>query len=283
MGDQQNRPRERFDSLFQLFDRRQVEMVRRLVEDQQVDPASLQQSQGSAGALARGQRVGRPGHVVSTKAELRQQSPDVGVGLVRHLRGERVDEGCVAGEQFSCLIDLADENAGSQSCRPRVRCLRPEQQGQSVDFPDPLAPVMTIRSPASTWVLMGPKVKSPRVSVASLSVATTVPERGAAAISIRSSHLRGSATSSRRSMRRWVCRAFEACFSVDSSRRPLPTLSLSLTSAVRCEPCVPSSCVASEHVPSARLWCGVLLVGLAGMASGDFALDQEGVVPAGID
>ena len=53
-----------------------------------------------------------------------------------------------------------------------------------------------------------------------------MPERGAAAIDIRSSHsLRGSSTTSMRSIRRSVCEIFEACFSEVWPRKCLTCLS----------------------------------------------------------
>ncbi len=98
-----------------------------------------------------------------------------------------------------------------------------------MDLPAPLAPVMATRSAQSIWSEAGPKVKSPRFTVASRRVATTEPERGAEAISIRSSHsLRGSSTTSRRSIMRWVWRAFAACFSLASLRALRPSLSPSV-------------------------------------------------------
>ncbi len=72
-------------------------------------------------------------------------------------------------------------------------------------------------------------MNEPRRTTAPDADATTVPERGAAAIVIRSSHsLRGSSTTSSRSIARSVCRAFAACFSEVSARNLRPILSLSL-------------------------------------------------------
>ena len=52
VGDQQQRSGEAVHGLLQLLDRGQVEVVGRLVEHQQVDPAGLQQGQRGAGAFA---------------------------------------------------------------------------------------------------------------------------------------------------------------------------------------------------------------------------------------
>lgn len=50
--------------------------------------------------------------------------------------------------------------------------------------PDPLAPLMRTRSPASICSVTGPSTKSPCRASASSATATTEPERGADAISI---------------------------------------------------------------------------------------------------
>ena len=117
--------------------------------------------------------------------------------------------------------------------------MRPSSAPSSVDLPDPLAPVTTTRSAQSTCASTGPSTNEPRRTTAPVMDATTVPERGAAAIVIRSSHsLRGSSTTSSRSIIRWVCRAFAACFSLDSARilRPILSLSVDLRRALR-TPC----------------------------------------------
>lgn len=112
---------------------------------------------------------------------------------------------------------------------PASRGTRPSSAPSRVDLPAPFAPVTATRSAQSICSVAGPKVYSPRRTSASRKVATTAPERGAAAISMRSSHsLRGSSTVSRRSIMRWVCRAFAACFSLASLRNLRPILSLSL-------------------------------------------------------
>ena len=99
--------------------------------------------------------------------------------------------------------------------RPSSGSTRPVRSARSVDLPAPLGPPTRTRSPASRRRETGPRRNSPRVTTAPSHTATTVPDLGAAATCIRSSHsLRGSATSSRRSIARSVCEIFPACFSV---------------------------------------------------------------------
>ena len=103
-------------------------------------------------------------------------------------------------------------------------------------MPEPFAPVIATRSAQSICRSTGPRVNAPRRTTAPRIEATTAPARGAAAISIRSSHsLRGSSTTSSRSISRSVCRAFAACFSVVSARnlRPILSLSVALRRALR--------------------------------------------------
>jgi hypothetical protein len=53
VGDQQNRAVERIQGTLELLNCRNVEMVRRLVEDQEVDASSGQQREQRTRALAR--------------------------------------------------------------------------------------------------------------------------------------------------------------------------------------------------------------------------------------
>src|SRR3954447_22239703 len=73
VGDEEDSSGKRVERLLELLDGRQVEMIRRLVEDQQVDPARLKQRQCGTGALAWRQRRRLPHHLVGTEAELREQ------------------------------------------------------------------------------------------------------------------------------------------------------------------------------------------------------------------
>src|SRR5690242_8492088 len=118
---------------------------------------------------------------------------------------------------------------GPRYAEPADSGRRPSRAPSSVDLPAPLAPVIATRSAQSTCRSIGPSVNGPRWTTAPRSAATTVPARGAAAISIRSSHsLRGSSTTSSRSMSRSVWRALAACFSVASIRALRPSLSPSV-------------------------------------------------------
>ena len=119
--------------------------------------------------------------------------------------------------------------AGPRDAVPSSSGTRPSSAPSRVDLPEPLAPVIATRSPQSTCRSTGPSVNSPRRTTAPRRVATTAPARGAVAISSRSSHsLRGSSTTSSRSIRRSVCLALAACFSDDARLCALMCLSPSL-------------------------------------------------------
>ncbi|CAM5673088.1 hypothetical protein SFUMM280S_09418 [Streptomyces fumanus] len=128
-------------------------------------------------------------------------------------------------------------------------------------------------------------MKPPRRTSASRSVATTAPERGAAAISIRSSHsLRGSSTVSRRSIMRWVWRALAACFSLASLRNLRPILSLS-SPALRLgvDALVHPGALHLGAVLEGGALVGVLLVLVPGVPAGHLAFLQVGVVAAAVE
>ena len=206
-------------------------------------------------------------------------------GPVRHGGGERVGQRLRAEEQPAGLVDLADPHPGPSAAVPASSGIRPSSACSRVDLPEPLAPVMATRSAQSTWGSTGPRVNDPRRTTAPGSEATTAPERGAAAISIRSSHsLRGSSTTSSRSIRRSVCRALAACFSLDSARslRPILSLSVALRRALRTPSSIQLRCIrARSSSPETRV--GVLLVVLPGVPAGHLALGQVGLVAAAVD
>lgn len=111
--DQQQRARVRRERRLELLDGRQIEVVGRLVQDQQVHPARLQQGQRGPGALAGRQRRRAPQDVPGAQSELRQQGPRVG----RQQAGrdaERGEQRLLAEEQATGLVDLADDHAGTQ-------------------------------------------------------------------------------------------------------------------------------------------------------------------------
>ena len=78
---QQHRARERVERLFELLDRGQVEMVRRLVEHDEVRPVGHQQRERGAGALpgrqrpADGGRGRRPARTSPARSRLRHRHP----------------------------------------------------------------------------------------------------------------------------------------------------------------------------------------------------------------
>lgn len=89
---------------------RQVEVVRRLVEDEEVDASPLQECERRAGAFARGEGGRGAQDVPGLQTELGQQRAHFGGLGVRHGGAERVQERFRAVEQRTGLVDLADEH-----------------------------------------------------------------------------------------------------------------------------------------------------------------------------
>ena len=144
-------------------------MVRRLVEDEQVHAAGLQQRQRGAGPLARGQRRRRPQHVVAAR------SPNFASSVRTSAAGQsgsRVREG----------VDqrLVAERTARAPGRPRRRrrpgpsgrC--PSSSGEPAEqraragstCPPPFGPVIATRSAQSICRSTGPRVNAPRRTTA---------------------------------------------------------------------------------------------------------------------
>ena len=117
MGDKNDRSTECFKCLFELFDCRQVEVVRWFVEDQAVGAVGHEQSQDSAGSLARRQGGSGAVHVIGGKVELCKQ----GAGLGNKQAGclhENFEQCCIgegaivvtARQLVACLFKFTDDN-----------------------------------------------------------------------------------------------------------------------------------------------------------------------------
>src|SRR5690606_33071707 len=112
--DEQDRAVEGLDGLLELNDRRQVEMVRRLVEDEQIGPPGLEQGQSRAGAFAGGEGRGRPERLLPTESELGQQRPHLRLRPAREETPERLGDRVVARECRTGLVDFADRHTGPE-------------------------------------------------------------------------------------------------------------------------------------------------------------------------
>ena len=130
-------PVERVERRLQLLDRRQVQVVGRLVEDQQVHAAGLQERERGAGPLAGRLRRRRPVDVVAAEPELGQQRADVGGGPVGDLARERVDQRLVALERAPAP-GRPRRRARRSRGRPRRTSAAADRAAapSSVDLPD---------------------------------------------------------------------------------------------------------------------------------------------------
>ena len=94
VGHQQEGAGVAVEGRFELLDGGQVEVVGRLVEDEQVHPAGLEQGQPGAGPLAGRQAAGRARDVVRLEAVLRQQGPDLGRTMSGSWAASASSSGC---------------------------------------------------------------------------------------------------------------------------------------------------------------------------------------------
>ena len=191
------------ERLLKLLDRGQVEMVRRLVEHQQVRPRSASATPGRPGsarpataARPAGRRRRRRGRTWRAASSPRpRSSPDC--------RAERVEPASPRARRSAWPGRSRRSRPTRRASRgPSSSGIRPSSACSSVVLPEPLSPRISTRSPQLSCRLTGPSVNAPRLTTASDSTATTSPLRAAAPNRSRSSHsLRGSATGSSRSRR----------------------------------------------------------------------------------
>jgi hypothetical protein len=78
MCDQQQRTVIGFERLFELLDGGEIEVVRRLIENQHIRATGLQQRKARAGSLTGREIVDRAFHMICAQPELREQSSHIG-------------------------------------------------------------------------------------------------------------------------------------------------------------------------------------------------------------
>src|SRR5579859_1955693 len=93
----------------ELLDRLDVEVVRRLVENEAVHAASGQEREAGAGALAGRERRGSTENIVGAETELRQQR----AGALRFVVPEDLEERLRSAERGAILPELAEDDAGT--------------------------------------------------------------------------------------------------------------------------------------------------------------------------
>ncbi len=129
------------ERLLELLHGLEVEMVGRLVEDEEVDPRGLELREVCPRPLARGERVARTADVVGAEAELREQCPGV----------DRDQPACGARTRRAASRPRCTRRAPGRSRRARRRgpasaypadsSSSPRSARRSVVFPVPFAPV----------------------------------------------------------------------------------------------------------------------------------------------
>ena len=151
----------------ELLDRLDVEVVRRLVEDEAVDAARGEQREHGARALARRQRRRRAQDVVCAEAELREQRARL-LGeqpLSRKMR--RAAAACPESAARRCSSSPRTTPGPAQRA-PAASGRRPSSASSSVVLPLPFGPAIASRSPQLTSRSSGPSRNAPRSMTALL-------------------------------------------------------------------------------------------------------------------
>ena len=124
---------------FELFDGLQVEMVRRLVEDEQVDAARLQLGEVGARPLARRERRAGPTDVIGAQAELREQRPRV-FGTQSGAATESLEQGLRTVVRASALLERPDHGPPADEARARHERHVAEQHPEKRRFAAAVSP-----------------------------------------------------------------------------------------------------------------------------------------------
>ena len=116
MRDEDQRPVVRAERTLELLDRRQVEVVRRLVEHEAAGSARGLNRELRARSLAGREASGGPEDMARVEVELREQRP--GLPLEHPGRcAEGVEQRLVGRKEGSCLADLAEDDRGADTPR----------------------------------------------------------------------------------------------------------------------------------------------------------------------
>ena len=145
-----HRPVIRGEHLLECFTRLDIEMVGRLVEDQQVGALDEQARQGEPRSFPAGERGDRTMHFVSPEQESRQVCP--GGFFAHRLRANQDRERrSVNGQSLVALSVVADLDVRAEAdAAGKRREARRRSVRSSVDLPLPFWPMIATRSPRST-------------------------------------------------------------------------------------------------------------------------------------
>jgi hypothetical protein len=109
MGDENQRAVEGAERALELLHGGEVEVVRRLVEDEAARTARRLHRELGARPLARRQASAPPNNVLSVQIELRKQRPRFSLGQAGGTT-ERVEERLVPSEEVAVLPDLPEDD-----------------------------------------------------------------------------------------------------------------------------------------------------------------------------
>ena len=121
MGDIQHRSGVVLQCIFQNLFRDDIEVVGRLVEDQEVGIGEHQLGKGNSSALPAAQRVDRLENIVVCKQEGGQHISDFGVCQIRIRVGNLLENGLFHVEHLMLLIVVTDLYTASKCKRAGIR------------------------------------------------------------------------------------------------------------------------------------------------------------------
>ena len=185
MRDEQHRPVVAGERALELLDRLDVEVVRRLVEDEAVDAARGEERE-TRRACARPVRAKTP----RGGRRRRRGRTSRGVCAPSRCRSRGRRRAAAAPPESAARSCSSSPSTTPGPCQrvPATSGSRPRSASRSVVLPLPFLPAIASRSPQFTSRSSGPSRNAPRSTTAPSSRTTTSPLRAAGARPRRSSH-----------------------------------------------------------------------------------------------
>src|SRR5690606_6568806 len=136
----ENGPVVRLDRILERLDRFDVEVVRRLVEDQQVRAGEHHQREGESGRLAAGEGVRPARGLVAGEAEPAEVALDLAAVPLRPEIVDHVEEGAAGGHLRQVLSIVRDADRLADPERPAIDGPFADDRTEQRRFPRPVRP-----------------------------------------------------------------------------------------------------------------------------------------------
>ena len=151
MADQEDRPLVVDQQAFEQFQRLDVEVVGRLVEDQHVRRLGEQLGQQEPAPLAAGEELDQAPRPLGREEEVLQVAEDVpglAVDRDRVVLADVLLDGLLLVERGLQLVEVGDLQVGAVADRPLARASSsPSRRRSRVVLPEPLGPMIPTLSP----------------------------------------------------------------------------------------------------------------------------------------